>query len=109
MDFAQNFIEASRWPGGFELEIMRAEKDDELFLMEINPRFPAWIYTTAAAGQNLPGAIVNLALDRPQEAFGPYEVGKIFIRYSWELITDISEYQQIATTGELYKTEKLNF
>ena len=80
---------------------MRAEKDDELYLMEINPRFPAWIYTTAAAGQNLPAALALLAMGRKVNPFKDYEVGKMFVRYSWDLITDIREFQQIATTGEL--------
>lgn len=101
LQYTRDFIKASRWKGGFELEIMRSEDGEELFLMEINPRFPAWIYTTAAAGQNLPGALVKLALGMPQKPFRDYEVGKIFIRYSWDLITNIDEFQQIATMGEL--------
>ena len=101
MDFTRRFIGASKWRSGFELEIMRAEKDDELYLMEINPRFPAWIYTTAAAGQNLPAALALLAMGRKVKPFKDYEVGKMFVRYSWDLITDIREFQQIATTGEL--------
>lgn len=99
--YTHDFIKASEWKGGFELEIMRSDDGEELFLMEINPRFPAWIYTTAAAGQNLPAALVKLAMGMPQEPFQDYEVGKIFIRYSWDLITNIDEFQQIATMGEL--------
>jgi carbamoyl-phosphate synthase large subunit len=101
LDYTRRFIEASRWKGGFELEIMRSENGEELFLMEINPRFPAWIYTTAAAGQNLPAALIKLAMGMDQPPFETYEVGKMFIRYSWDLITDIGEYQKIATLGEL--------
>jgi carbamoyl-phosphate synthase large subunit len=29
-----------------------------------------------------------------------YEVGKIFVRCSWDLITDISKFEQIAVKGE---------
>ncbi|MCB0638886.1 MAG: ATP-grasp domain-containing protein [Lewinella sp.] len=101
LDYTRRFIESSHWTGGFELEIMKREKDDELFLMEVNPRFPAWIYTTAAVGQNLPAALVKLAMGDTVDPYPPYEVGKIFIRYSWELITDIEHYQQIATMGEM--------
>lgn len=101
IEYTRKFIEASHWKGGFELEIMRNEESNELYLMEINPRFPAWIFTTAAAGQNLPAALVKLALKLPIAPFETYEVGKMFIRYSWDLITDIKEYQAISTTGEL--------
>jgi carbamoyl-phosphate synthase large subunit len=34
-------------------------------------------------------------------ALTEYEVGKIFVRYAWDLITDISEFQQISVNGEL--------
>jgi carbamoyl-phosphate synthase large subunit len=30
-----------------------------------------------------------------------YEVGKIFIRYSWDLITNIEEFHKISAFGEL--------
>ncbi len=100
LDYTRRFIKASRWRGGFELELMRSDKDDGLYLMEVNPRFPAWIYTTAAVGQNLPAALVKLALGQQVKPFTRYAVGKMFIRYAWELITDIENYKQIATTGE---------
>lgn len=101
LEYTRKFIAASKWKSGFELEIMRTEENDELYLMEINPRFPAWIYTTAAAGQNLPAALVKLAMGWEVAPYEQYEVGKMFIRYSWDLITDIKEYEQIATLGEL--------
>lgn len=102
LEYTERFIKASKWKGGFELELMRGDEDDQpLYLMEINPRFPAWIYTTAAAGQNLPAALLKLAMGLPQAPYEDYDIGKMFIRYSWDLITDIEEYQQIATTGEL--------
>lgn len=100
IEMTEKFIDASKWKGGFELELMRTDKG-KFYLMEINPRFPAWIYTTAAAGQNLPAALVKLALGKEVKQFKKYEVGKMFVRYSWDLITDISEFEQISTLGEL--------
>ena len=100
VDMAEKFIDASKWKGGFELELMRTDKG-KFYLMEINPRFPAWIYTTAAAGQNLPAALVKLALGQKVKPFENYQVGKMFVRYSWDLVTDISEFEQISTLGEL--------
>lgn len=97
---AQDFVKATQWKGGCELEIMRTDAG-ELFIMEINPRFPAWIYLTAAAGQNQPAALARLALGEDQPVYTEYEVGKIFIRYSWDHITDIREFQQISGKGEL--------
>ena len=35
------------------------------------------------------------------QTFTDYEVGKIFIRYAWDHITDVKEFQQISGFGEL--------
>jgi carbamoyl-phosphate synthase large subunit len=97
---AGKFNEATRWKGGFELELKRTDQG-KLFLLEINPRFPAWIYTSAAAGQNLPLMLVRMAIGETVEPIADYETGKMFVRYSWDHITDIREFQQISTMGEL--------
>jgi carbamoyl-phosphate synthase large subunit len=93
------FARASKWRGGCELEIMRTD-EGKLYIMEINPRFPAWIYLTAAAGQNQPAALVRLAMGLPMEPFKPYQSGKVFIRYSWDHIIDIAEFQRVSGFGE---------
>lgn len=100
IDLAQKFISATKWKGGFELEIMRT-KDGDPYIMEVNPRFPAWIYLTAAAGQNQPAALMKMAMGDQVTPYKNYEVGKIFIRYSWDLITNIEQFQQISAFGEL--------
>ena len=100
LGLAQRFAEVTGWRGGFELELMRTAAD-ELFILEINPRFPAWIYLTAAAGQNQPAALLHLALGLPVAPMTGYAVGKMFVRYAWDLITDHTEFQQMAALGEL--------
>jgi carbamoyl-phosphate synthase large subunit len=99
-DLARKFLKITKWRGGCELEVMLTN-DRKPYIMEVNPRFPAWIYLTAAAGQNQPASLVKLALGEKVEPFTSYEVGKIFIRYSWDLITDIHEFQKISGNGEL--------
>lgn len=100
LDLAKHFISVTKWSGGFELEIMRTA-DNKPYIMEINPRFPAWIYLTTGAGQNQPEALVRMALGEEVTPYTQYEVGKIFIRYSWDLITNIEEFQKISAFGEL--------
>jgi carbamoyl-phosphate synthase large subunit len=100
IDQAIKFIGATKWRGGCELEIMLTS-GRKPYIMEVNPRFPAWIYLTAAAGQNQPAALVKLALGQKVDAFKEFEVGKVFIRYSWDLIIDISEFHKISGSGEL--------
>lgn len=105
VEISRKFIEATKWRGGFELEFMRTD-EDKLMLLEVNPRFPAWIYLTAAAGQNLPAAAVKLGMNIPVNPFTTYESGKMFVRYAWELISDITEFQKFSTQGVLSKTKK---
>ncbi|HEY9114081.1 MAG TPA: ATP-grasp domain-containing protein [Bacteroidales bacterium] len=95
-----HFIKSTNWRGPFELELMKNEKN-EFSLLEINPRIPAWVYLAVGAGQNIPEALVRLALGEKVEQFNSYEIGKMFIRYSWDMIVDLKEYQQISTYGEL--------
>ena len=100
IELARKFIKVTKWRGGCELEIMQTS-DGKSYIMEVNPRFPAWIYLTAAAGQNQPASLVKMALGEKLEPFKEYEVGKIFVRYAWDLITTVSEFQKISGTGEL--------
>lgn len=100
IDLAVKFVKATRWRGGCELEIMLTS-DGKPYIMEVNPRFPAWIYLTAAAGQNQPASLVKLSLGQKVAPFKKFDVGKIFIRYSWDLITDIAEFHKISGSGEL--------
>jgi carbamoyl-phosphate synthase large subunit len=97
---AARFAKALQWKGGFELEIIKDNRDN-LYIIEINPRFPAWVYLTAACGQNQPAALVKMALGGQVEPFGSYESGKMFIRYSWDEVIDIARFQQFSAFGEI--------
>ena len=100
LDLGRKFIKATQWRGGCELEVMLTSAG-KTFILEVNPRFPAWIYLTAAAGQNQPAALVKMAMGEKLTPFETYDVGKIFIRYAWDLVTDITEFQKISGNGEL--------
>ncbi|PLX00344.1 MAG: biotin carboxylase [Marinilabiliales bacterium] len=93
-------INATKWKGGMELELIKTH-NNELYLIEINPRIPAWVYLAVGAGQNLPEALVKLALGYEVTPFDKYDVGKMFIRYSWDMITDIQTFERLSTFGEL--------
>lgn len=101
LDLSRRVISALRWRGGLELEFMREKGNGDFSLLEINPRFPAWVYLATAAGQNLPEALVAMALGRPAPAFNGYEVGKVFVRASWDLITDMGRIEQLTTSGKI--------
>jgi carbamoyl-phosphate synthase large subunit len=100
LDLTHRIIRATNWRGGMELEIVKSSKN-ELFIIEINPRIPAWVYLAVGAGQNLPEALVKLALGQEVQPYESYEVGKMFVRYSYDLITNLKEFEKLSTLGEL--------
>lgn len=96
----RKLIKNTKWRGGMELEMIKT-KDNVYNLIEINPRLPAWVYLAVGAGQNLPDALVKLALGMNVEPFKKYRTGKLFIRYSYELLCDISEFEKLTHYAEL--------
>ena len=100
MEITRRVIENSKWRGGCELEFIKTKKD-EYYLLEMNPRFPAWVYLANGCGQNHAEALVKMALGEEVKPFAGYKSGKMFIRYSYEMIVDITEFEKISTTGEM--------
>ena len=100
LDITHKIISQTKWCGGIELEMIKT-KDDDYYLIEINPRLPAWVYLSVGAGQNLPEALVKLALGKKVEPMTEYKKGTLFIRYSYDLICDISEFEKLTLNGEL--------
>lgn len=95
-----DLLKSCKWRGPFELEFMKTA-EGEYYLLEINPRFPAWAYLTVGAGQNQIEAMVNMGMGKEVKPFDKYEVGKMFIRYSYDMIVDLKEFEAISTYGEL--------
>jgi len=100
LEISYKLIKELKWKSGMELEYMKSADSGEYYLLEINPRFPAWVYLAPEAGQNLPYALVKLAFNQHVENFKNFKTGIIFVRSSWDLITDISKFEEIAVKGE---------
>jgi len=100
LNITQNLIKKTKWRGAMELEMIKTS-GNEYYLIEINPRIPAWVYLAVAAGQNIPEALVLLAMGKKVAPYKSYEVGKMFIRYSFDMIGDISQFEQLSIYGEL--------
>lgn len=101
LNMSKKIIEKTKWRSGLELEYIKSAETNEYYLLEINPRFPAWVYLAPSAGQNLPYALVKLAMGETVEPFTSYSVGTIFVRASWDFITDIKVFEKIAVLGEI--------
>ncbi len=102
IEITHNLISQTKWRGGMELEMIKTNAN-EYYMIEINPRIPAWVYLAVGAGQNIPEALVKLAMGVNVPAFESYKVGKMFIRYSWDLLGDIQEFEQLSIYGEIEK------
>ncbi len=100
VQIARTVISNSKWRGGCELEFIKT-KEGDYYLLEMNPRFPAWVYLAVGCGQNHPEALVRMALGETVIPYTKYDVGKMFVRYSYDQIVPLSEFEKIATTGEL--------
>ena len=97
---AQKFVQATKWGGGFELEIMMEARSGELYLIEINPRFPAWIYMATGCGINLCERLVKLLIGQEYDTHSDYEAGKTLIRYTAEMIKSITDLETLSINGE---------
>ena len=86
-------VERTKWQGAFEMEFIKTT-DDEYYLLEINPRFPAWCYLTVGAGQNQVEALVTMGMGGEVVPFKDYKIGTLFIRYSADLVVDIKEFEK---------------
>lgn len=87
----RRIIAETRWPGPFELEFIRDRRDDGYHLIEINPRFPAWVGFPAQLGANFPAAWVEWMVDGQCEAPPELAPGRMFLRHQVEVTGDISQ------------------
>lgn len=100
LDITHKLIKNTKWRGGMELELIKNNEGD-YYLIEINPRIPAWVYLAVESGQNIPEALIQLANGEDVAPFTKYDIGKMFVRYSYDLIADISQFEKLSITGEL--------
>lgn len=101
LDMADAAIKALGWAGPLEVELIKEASSGTLYVLEINPRFPTWIYLAVEAGQNLPLAAVNLALGKKVKPFHSYELGKLFVRSMDENICDFNALCNLTVRGNL--------
>ncbi|MCD6091535.1 MAG: ATP-grasp domain-containing protein [Bacteroidales bacterium] len=100
LNLTRQLIRKTKWKGGMELEMIKTMQN-EYYLIEINPRIPAWVYLAVGAGQNIPEALVKLALEQEVAPMEDYESGKMFVRYSYDMIVDLEKFEKISMNREI--------
>lgn len=88
------------WVGPIELEFIKGAFSRKYYIVEVNSRFPSWIYLSARAGQNLPMATFQLAMGKRVKPMPPCRTGVVFYRSSREYITTFDHLKDIAIHGE---------
>ena len=101
MEVAEKFVKQTSWRGPFELECM--VNGNDIYMIEINPRFPAWVYFATGLGINLPQRLVDFTMGKEVNRKSEYTAGKMMIRYTYETIADVSQLSYLATQGESYE------
>jgi carbamoyl-phosphate synthase large subunit len=104
---AETVVRSLSWPGAMEVEAIKSKKDGKFYLIELNPRFPAWIYLAKAAGMNLPHLYLQLALGNAVTEKMEYRSGVVFTNYTTNLITDLDRISTLFTNGEVCYQELL--
>lgn len=99
---ADLMIQKLQWRGAFELELILERDTNEFYCIEINPRFPAWIYMSCACGINLPERMVKSLLGIRHQTRSDYDAGKMMIRYTSEMIRDIQDIENVSIKAETW-------
>lgn len=115
MQMAKDFVALTKWKGPFELECivntsptgvraseeLNSESTNQVFMIEINPRFPAWVHFATEIGVNLPQMVVDIMEGVENEPILEYPQNKMYVRYTQELVTDFTDYMQLLSKKEL--------
>ena len=90
-----------RWRGPFEVEVMLDESTAEYALIEINPRFPAWVDFPSMCGVNFPAALVEMMTSgRKPEPLPRCAPGQFYLRHQIEVLGNIEQLGALSTGSE---------
>jgi carbamoyl-phosphate synthase large subunit len=99
MNIAKEFAKQTLWKGPFELECI--VNMNNVYMIEINPRFPAWVYFATEIGVNLPQMVAEIMQGNEIKPVLEYPQNKMYVRYTGEFVTDFSEFMKLLSSKEL--------
>ena len=100
MSIASDFARQTSWRGPFELECI-VNKNTKVYLIEINPRFPAWVYFATEIGVNLPQMVIDIMQNKDIKPQLKYPQNKMYVRYTGEFVTNFTNFTNLLSTKEL--------
>ncbi len=102
---AEALMHTLQWTGPLEFEFIR-DRHGDFYLIEINPRFPAWADFPAAVGSNLAVAALEQLLEWPATPVPEVPSGKMFIRHSQDIVCDSADFAQLVGEGRIIRTDQ---
>lgn len=103
---ANNIIRKLKWNGPVELEFIKPSNGPHM-LIEINPRFPAWIDFPSQLGCNLPAQLLSWVYGSDDVSVQNCPPGKLFVRHNIDLVGDMSELAQMVTAGSMVNKQHI--
>ena len=94
------FLERLGWTGPVEAEFIREANSERFYLIEVNPRFPAWIAFSGGTGVSLPAKTIKAAMGEPCE-YAASTSGFLYLRSCEDLPVGMGQFAALATTGVL--------
>jgi len=104
LQIAKDFVKLTKWRGPFELECMMNMQN--IYMIEINPRFPAWVYFATEIGVNLPKMVAEIMQGKDTAPQLEYPSNKMYVRFVDEFVTDFTDFVKLLSTKELLKDKK---
>jgi len=98
-ELAAKFVARTGFRGPFELECIASKEG--LYLIEINPRFPAWVNFATMVGVNLPAMVAQLIEGKKPKECWEYAAEKMYVRYVEELVSDHKKFLELVHKKEL--------
>lgn len=103
----KQLMEKLRWRGPCELEFIQDSKCGRFYLLEINPRFPAWIDFPSTFGYNLPKLLVDRITGEEAPCLpAQCPTGHFFLRHAVDIPGRIEDLGQLTTHGEIERSGK---
>jgi carbamoyl-phosphate synthase large subunit len=105
---AIRIMEHLKWRGPIEVEFVQETRTGEYCLIEVNPRFPAWVDFPSTFGHNLPALLIETLQTGTMPKLPDYPTGKFFLRHCVDITCDVADMGKLSALGEWIRNESTN-
>jgi len=99
-NIALRIIKHLKWNGPLEVEFIQEESTGDYYLIEVNPRFPAWVDFPSTFGCNLPATVIETLQSGVMPRLPDCPTGKFFLRHCVDITCDVADMGKLSALGE---------